>query len=561
MNRPGPGSVDQQALVSPTCQTTIVTGDWPRNAPSIKYPCENDVTMIAEGDAAPEFALPAVVDGDLEEVALADYLGNDIVILAFYPADFNPACSDEETDLDELDLFTMQKDVSILGISADSVYSHRAFAGEYDLHIPLLADVHAEVAADYGVAVEDPRAGYLTNRAVVVIDPDGEVEYAWQTENLKRLPPVEDVRKAVDGIGGASTAAARYRVGHAHYVEGRRAFTKAMSGFSEMEWMMAQSDFTRAKDEFEEAEAQFDTAVRFAEDEKPRRYFERAKEKAQALWQAAEWLAESASAYASGEGASGQEMRTDAETPLETARDIREPPDPDDFPPAEDPAERDESVLPSADDSPPPTLEADIDESAEPPEAEALADEMTANDAAATEASDAAATGQTVDAAGDSADGESNPGAGERDDEGDEIDDEELEEIAAELEEQTKQANAKHERELDAAADETDDARSSIVDGPPTDASETGETDAASDGSEEVDDDAGGQSGPAPASETEPDAENVEGELDEDDIELDLADPTEGAEAETDESTDAEDEDDSEDEELSSGDHGVPDSL
>ena len=242
--------------------------------------------MIAEGDVAPEFALPAVVDGEFDEVALADYLGEDIVILAFYPADFNPSCGEETTDLDELDLFTMQKDVSILGISADSVYSHRAFADEYDLHVPLLADVHAAVAADYGVTVEDATDGYLTNRAVVVIDPGGEVQYAWQTDDLGRLPPVEQVREAVDDIGGSGTARARYRVGHAHYVEGRRAFTKAMGGFEGMEWMLAQGDFTRARGEFEEAAAQFNTAARFAEDDEPLKYYERAERKAQALWQA-----------------------------------------------------------------------------------------------------------------------------------------------------------------------------------------------------------------------------------------------------------------------------------
>jgi peroxiredoxin len=488
-----------------------------------------------------------VVDGAFEEVALADYLGDDIVILAFYPADFNPACSGEETDLDELDLFTMQKDVSILGIAADSIYSHRAFANEYDLHIPLLADVHADVAADYGVAVDESETGYLTNRAVIVIDPDGEVQYAWQTETLKRLPPVEDVREAVDGIGGAGTAAARYRVGHAHYVEGRRAFTKAMSGFSEREWLMAQSDFTRAKDEFEEAADQFDTAVRFAEDETPRTYFERAKQKAQALWQAAEWLAESASAYASGEGARGQEMRTDAESPLETARDIHEPPDPDDFPPEEDPVnqgEQEEVIPPSADTGPPPSLETDIEESANPPETEALADEMRSKDTESVATGTVTATRETADTEGDPEDDESSEAA-------DEIDDAELEEIAAELEEQTKQANAKRAREV-AAADEESDGDS-----------ETVETEVESAPSETAPstDDTGEQSEPVPGG-GEPDAENVEGELDEDDIELDLADPTDETESTPDEESDAEDgEDDGEREELNSGNHGVPDSL
>ena len=227
--------------------------------------------MIEEGAPAPEFGLPAVVGGEFDRVGLGDYLGQDVVVLVFYPADFNPACDDESTDLDELDLFTMQKDVSILAISADSVYSHRAFAESYDLHIPLLSDPGAEVARTYGVARDDVAdapggEGYLVDRAVVVVDPDGAVEYAWSTDDLQELPPVEAVREAVENVGGAETARARYRVGHAHYVEGRRAFTSAMHGFEDNEWMLAQGDFTRAKDEFEEAADHFNTARRFAEE-------------------------------------------------------------------------------------------------------------------------------------------------------------------------------------------------------------------------------------------------------------------------------------------------------
>jgi peroxiredoxin len=516
--------------------------------------------MIADGNVAPEFTLPAVVDGSFEEIGLANYLGDDIVILAFYPADFNPACSDEETDLDELDLFTMQKDVSILGISADSVYSHRAFADEYDLHIPLLADVHAEVATDYGVATADDTKGHLTNRAVVVIDPGGEVQYAWQTDDLTRLPPVEQVREAVDDIGGSSTAEARYRVGHAHYVEGRRAFTKAMGGFKEREWMMAQGDFTRAQEEFEEAADQFNTAARFAEDEEPLRYFERAEEKAQSLWQAAEWLAESASAYASGEGAEGESMRTDAERPLETARDIHEPPDPDDFPPDEDPADIEEgeerSILPEGDDGPPAALETDIDDAAETPEAEALADEMGSGDP--TPAEDSDTTAESGPVAGATEHDKQDADGADEDTEADEIDDEELEEIAAELEEQTQQAKKKREREAEGSEDE-----SSIVEESPTDTPDDG-ADFSADPDESPDGTVEDPDETRPGDSADPDAEDVEGELDEEDIELDLADPTEGTDMEPDEPADVEDEDengDETDEDLSSGSHGVPDSL
>jgi len=285
--------------------------------------------VLSEGTAAPRFELPALVDGERKRVGLSEYLGEDVVILAFYPADFNPACDETSCDLDELDLFTMQKDVTILGISPDSVYSHRAFADRYDLKIPLLSDTDHDVAREYGIDFVDDIGQQLIERAVVVIDHDGDVQYAWSTDDLQQLPHVGEIKDAIADTGGDDTAFARYRVGHAHYTEGRRAFTAAMDGFRDSEWMVAQGDFQQAREEFDAAEDHFDTAVRFVDDESLKPIYEDAKTKANSLWQASDWLAQAARAYSSGDGAEGQQLRDDAERPLETARGYEEPPDPD----------------------------------------------------------------------------------------------------------------------------------------------------------------------------------------------------------------------------------------
>ncbi|WP_246984506.1 redoxin domain-containing protein [Halorientalis marina] len=286
--------------------------------------------MLAEGTEAPTFTLPGVVDGAIRQVDLSDYVGESIIVLAFYPADFNPAAKDDDCDLTELDLFTMQRDVDIFGIAPDSVYSHRAYAEQYSLSIPLLSDSHGEVIDDYDVRYETDD-GLLARRAVYVIDQRGVVQYTWETDDLEAHPDVDAVREAVSAIGGDSTAVGRYRVGHAHYIEGRRAFTSAMNSYEDRDWLIAQGDFERAMEEFQEAADQFQSSVRFAESEPLAEGFERAQEKATSLWQAAEWLSDSASAYASGDGETAAEYREDAEAPLETARDIGEPPDPDDF--------------------------------------------------------------------------------------------------------------------------------------------------------------------------------------------------------------------------------------
>jgi len=285
--------------------------------------------MLQVGADALTFELPAVREGTIERLSLDEFLGEQIVVLAFYPGDFNPAC-DGESDLDGLDLFTMQPDVAVVGVAPDTVYSHRRFAEAYDLAIPLCADTRGEVAAAYEVDREDEHGQSVPERAVFVVDLDGVIQYAWSTTDPMQLPDDDAIQRAVGDIGGDAAAVSRYRVGHAHYVEGRRAFTSAMGEFEDHEWMVARSDFERAREEFTTAAEGFATAGRFVGHAELADHFERARLKANALWQAADWLAKAADAFASGDGEEGNAYREDAGTPLETAGDLAEPLDPDD---------------------------------------------------------------------------------------------------------------------------------------------------------------------------------------------------------------------------------------
>jgi peroxiredoxin len=447
--------------------------------------------MIAEGTVAPMFELPAVVEGGVTRVTLEGYVGDQVVILAFYPGDFNPACTGQTTGLGGLDIFTMQRDVSILAISADSVHSHREFAEEFDLQVPLLADLRGEVAKQYGVAVEDASAGYLTNRAVVVVDLDQRVEYTWMTGDVTVLPEVSALRGAVDGIGDTETAQSAYRGAHARYLEGRRAFTSAVTAFESQEWAMAQRAFTSAHEPFAAASDEFNTAARFAEDDQTAIHYERAEKKAATLQQAAEWLADSASAFASGQRMDGESIHADAKALLERARGIQDPPDPDDIPSPEDPATHVDTTwdsIPRIGDAEGGTSEPGVDATAaeETPTPEDRCKPSGAETKDPTER-----TAKTADT---------------------DVDDAKLAEIAAELENQSEAAK-RQERE-DSAGD----------------------------------------------------AESIEGELDAEEIELDLADP----QADDIEERADRDEDDTNDKNETTetgnlggtdGDHGVPDSL
>jgi len=284
--------------------------------------------MLGEGVEAPAISLPAYVDGERREVDLGETLGSEIVVLVFYPADFNPACTPQDADIGDLDLFTMQKDVSVFGVSPDSTYSHEAFADRYGLHVPLLSDTDGRAAERYGVELTAGGES-LCQRAVFVVDHRGVIQYAWATDDLAERPDVDPIKRAVSGIGGDDTALARFREGYSHYVDGRDAFETAMAAYEDREWPAARAAFRDAETAFGAAADRLDTATRFAETPDFETVIDRSQEKADTLGRAAEWLADSADAFVTGSGASATQYREDAQGPLDAATDLPDPPTPD----------------------------------------------------------------------------------------------------------------------------------------------------------------------------------------------------------------------------------------
>lgn len=132
------------------------------------------MNMLAAGTAAPEFTLHTTSD---QTVALKEFRGRN-VILAFYPADWSPVCSDQlalyNELLDEFARFNAQ----LLAISVDGVWSHAALARDRKYHFPLLSDFEpkGQVARAYGVYEE--QAG-VARRALFVIDGDGVIRWSY----------------------------------------------------------------------------------------------------------------------------------------------------------------------------------------------------------------------------------------------------------------------------------------------------------------------------------------------------------------------------------------------
>jgi len=131
--------------------------------------------MIAEGQKAPDFSLPASTG---ETVSLSQYQGKNNVVLYFYPKDDTPGCTTEACSFrDSLADFQVL-DTVVLGVSRDDVASHQKFSQKYSLPFPLLADTDGSVTEAYGVWQEKNMYGKKTwgiVRSTFIIDREGVV--------------------------------------------------------------------------------------------------------------------------------------------------------------------------------------------------------------------------------------------------------------------------------------------------------------------------------------------------------------------------------------------------
>jgi peroxiredoxin len=142
---------------------------------------------LQAGSKAPDFELPSTPD---QTVALGELRGRP-VILAFYPEDWSPVCSDQMALYQELLPEFKKFGAELVGISVDGIWCHLAFARDRNLHFPLLADFEpkGEVARAYqAYRTQDG----TSERALFVIDRDGIVRWSY-------VSPV-GVNPGADGI-------------------------------------------------------------------------------------------------------------------------------------------------------------------------------------------------------------------------------------------------------------------------------------------------------------------------------------------------------------------------
>lgn len=137
-----------------------------------------DDDSLLVGRPAPDFRLP---DETGREVSLADYRGKKLV-LYFYPKDSTPGCTQESCDFRDNLSRLGSKGAAVLGLSADSVESHRRFKEKQGLNFPLLSDPGHQALEAYGVWQEKSLYGRKFMgivRTTVLIDEKGTVAKVW----------------------------------------------------------------------------------------------------------------------------------------------------------------------------------------------------------------------------------------------------------------------------------------------------------------------------------------------------------------------------------------------
>jgi peroxiredoxin len=151
--------------------------------------------VIEPGTLAPDFTL---ADQTGEEVTLSSLRGGK-VLLVFYPADFSPVCTDQLSVYEEVLPELRERGVTVIGISVDSSWTHRAFREKLGISIPLLADFHpkGEVSRAYGAYLDDYG---IANRSLVLIDEEGVTEWAHESPSPLDIPGANLIFDALEKV-------------------------------------------------------------------------------------------------------------------------------------------------------------------------------------------------------------------------------------------------------------------------------------------------------------------------------------------------------------------------
>ena len=163
---------------------------------------------IEVGSKAPDFSLKSINgsgekdDFGLSNVTLSDNNGKRNTVVLFVPLAFTGVCTQELCDITSGLADYSELNADVIAISVDSPFAQGQWAKNENIGITLASDLNKQTARDYGVLLDDLiGVGSVSARAAFVVDKEGTVQYAEQTETPKDLPDFDAVKETLKKLG------------------------------------------------------------------------------------------------------------------------------------------------------------------------------------------------------------------------------------------------------------------------------------------------------------------------------------------------------------------------
>ena len=147
---------------------------------------------IDVGTEAPDFTLK---NQDETEWKLSDHRGENVVLM-WYPLDWSPTCEAENCKISQEPVIT---GATVVGISRDSTWSHKAWKASKNIQHDLLADPMLQVTKQYGL--EHPAVPFISHRATVIVDKQGKVAFCQVQEKTPEARDWNEVQSALGKLG------------------------------------------------------------------------------------------------------------------------------------------------------------------------------------------------------------------------------------------------------------------------------------------------------------------------------------------------------------------------
>ena len=161
--------------------------------------------MLQPGQMAPDFDLPTLIGGVKKRLHLAERVGKQRLVLAFYPLNWEPVSTRQMIDYQVQREKLMAIGAEVIGISVDSIMNTTAWEREIGpFDYPLCSDFwpHGEVSRKYGVLRESSPFAGASERAVFIVGKKGTIEFS-KIYSLTDVPEFDEILTTLPGSAGA----------------------------------------------------------------------------------------------------------------------------------------------------------------------------------------------------------------------------------------------------------------------------------------------------------------------------------------------------------------------